>query len=163
VLAGVFFLYWSIQAGHWVRLSYEPAWLDVLTGEIPWAKDALIGGLLALALGAHFGIRKLAAMSVAAWLRKQVSRKNLPGDLMTAFRQNTRFYRPVILGTPAGWNRKTRAEINEVLQSCENYVQTLNERYTNPKGLKEPPPKAQTERLPDDPNAVLGKKEHAAA
>jgi hypothetical protein len=163
VLAGIFFLYWSIQAGHWVRLSYEPAWLDVLTSEIPWAKDALIGGLLALALAAHFGIRKLAAMNVTAWLRKQVSRKKLPGDLMLAFRRNTRFYRPVILGTPAGWNRTAAAEINGVLQSCEDYVQTLNERYTNPKGLTEPPPKAQTERLPDDPDAVLGKKEHAAA
>jgi hypothetical protein len=163
VLAAILFLYWSITAGHWVGLSYQPGWLDVLTNEIPWAKEGLIGTLIAIAIGVHFGIRKLSAISVRVWLKKQVARKNPPGNPVNAFQRNTRFYRSVVLAKPIGWNRKTRAEINEVLQSCENYVQTLNERYTNPKGLKEPPPKAQTERLPDDPNAVLGKKEPSVA
>jgi hypothetical protein len=62
-----------------------------------------------------------------------------------------------------GWNRKAKHAINEVLQNCENFVQTLNERYTNPKGLREPPPKAQNDRLPDTAAAVLGKAESSAA
>jgi hypothetical protein len=162
-VVGVLFLYWSVGAGHWVGLSYEPAWLEVLTSQVPWGRDALIGVLILLAIGAHFTVRKLAAMSVVPWLKKQVARKNPPGNLMSAFRANTRFYRPVILGRPFGWNGKARAQINEVLQNCENFVQTLNERYTNPKGLKESPPRAQTERLPDDPVIVLGKAERSAA
>lgn len=162
-LVGVLFLYWSIGAGHWVGLSYEPAWLEVLTSQIPWGRDALIGMLIVLAVGTHFTVRKLAAMSVEPWLRKQVARKNPPGNLMSAFRKNTRFYRPVIIGRPIGWSGKARAQINEVLQNCENFVQTLNERYTNPKGLKESPHKAHAVRLPDDPAAVLGKKERSAA
>jgi hypothetical protein len=162
-LVGVLFFYWSIGAGHWVGLSYEPAWLEVLTSQIPWGRDALIGVLIALAVGTHFTVRKLAAMSVEPWLRKQVARKNPPGNLMSAFRKNTRFYRPVIIGRPIGWSGKARAQINEVLQNCENFVQTLNERYTNPKGLKEAPHKAHAVRLPDDPAAVLGKKERSAA
>ncbi|SDX33373.1 dynamin family protein [Thiocapsa roseopersicina] len=162
-LVGVLFLYWSIGAGHWVGLSYEPAWLEVLTSQIPWGRDALIGMLIVLAVGTHFTVRKLAAMSVEPWLRKQVARKNPPGNLMSAFRKNTRFYRPVIIGRPIGWSGKARAQINEVLQNCENFVQTLNERYTNPKGLKDSPHKAHAVRLPDDPAAVLGKKERSAA
>jgi GTPase SAR1 family protein len=162
-LFGALFLYWSIPAGHWAGLSYDPDWLQVLNSELAWGQNALIGLLIALAVGAHFGIRKLAAMSVVPWLRKEVARKSPQGNVLNAFRHNTRFYRPVILGRPAGWGGKARAQINEVLQSCENYVQTLNERYTNPKGLKEPPPKAQTERLPDDPAAVLGKQEPSTA
>jgi len=42
----------------------------------------------------------------------------------------------VILGRPFGWGRKTRVELDEVLQSCESYIQTLNERFTNPNRLK---------------------------
>ncbi len=162
-LVGAFFIYWSIGAGHWVGLSYEPAWLEVLTSQVTWGRDALLGTLIALAVGTHFTVRKLAAMSVEPWLRKQVARKNPPGNLMSAFKKNTRFYRPVIIGRPIGWSSKTRAQINEVLQNCENFVQTLNERYTNPKGLKESPHKAHPARLPDDPVAVLGKKKRSAA
>ncbi len=162
-LVGALFMYWSIQAGHWVRLSYEPAWLDLLTSEVSWGREALIGILIALALGTHFGIRRLAASRVAAWLKKQVARKNPPGNLMSAFHRNTRFYRTALFGIPAGWSRKARAEINEVLQSCENYVQTLNERYTNPKGLKVPAPKAQTERLPEAPDTLLSKPARSVA
>ncbi|NCC27918.1 MAG: dynamin family protein [Gammaproteobacteria bacterium] len=163
VLVGALFFYWSIGAGHWIALSYEPAWLEVLTSQIPWGRDALIGVLITLAVGTHFTVRTLAAMSVAPWLRKQVARKNPPGNLIAAFRKNTRFYRTVILGRPVGWNAKARAQINEVLQNCENFVQTLNERYTNPKGLKESPLKAKTERLPDDPTIFPGKTERSAA
>ncbi|NCC28929.1 MAG: dynamin family protein [Gammaproteobacteria bacterium] len=162
-LVGAFFIYWSIGAGHWVGLSYEPAWLEVLTSQVTWGRDALIGILIALAVGTHFTVRKLAAMSVEPWLKKQVARKNPPGNLMSAFKKNTRFYRPVIIGRPIGWSGKTRAQINEVLQNCENFVQTLNERYTNPKGLKEAPHKADPAQLPDDPAAVLDKKERSAA
>jgi hypothetical protein len=162
-LVGALFLYWSIGAGHWVALSYEPAWLEVLTSQIPWGHTALIGLLIGLAIGTHFAVRKLAAMSVEPWLRKQVARKNPPGNLMSAFRKNTRFYRPVIIGRPVGWSGKARAQINEVLQNCENFVQTLNERYTNPKGLKESPHKPHTVHLPEGPANITGKKERSAA
>jgi ribosome biogenesis GTPase A len=160
---GTVFMHWSVDAGHWVGLSYEPPWLETLTSAVPWGRDALIGALVVAAIGIHFGIRALAAMSVMPWLKKQVARKNPPGNLMTAFKANTRFYRPVILGRPVGWNRKAKHAINEVLQNCENFVQTLNERYTNPKGLREPPPKAQSDRLPNNPSAVLGKAEGSVA
>ncbi|MCG6896477.1 MAG: dynamin family protein [Thiocapsa sp.] len=162
-LAGALFLNWSIGAGHWQGLSYRPEWLAVLARELSWGPAGLAGILILIALGAHFAVRTLAARSVLPWLRKQVALNNPPGNLLSAFQNNTRFYRPVILGSPVGWGSKARAQINEVLQSCENYVQTLNERYTNPKGLKEPPPKAQTERLPDDAAAVLGKHRRSAA
>lgn len=162
-VAGGLFLNWSIRAGHWQGLSYQPEWLALLARELPWGPAALGGVLVLIALGVHLGVRALAARSVTPWLRKQSARKKPPGNLVSAFQRNTRFYRPVILGWPVGWGSKARSEINEVLQSCENYVQTLNERYTNPKGLKEPPPKAQTERLPDDAAAVLGRHRRSAA
>ena len=41
----------------------------------------------------------------------------------------------MLLGRPLGWNAQSRAEIDEVIQGCENYIQTLNERFTNPRGL----------------------------
>lgn len=156
-IAGVLFLIWSIQSGHWQGLTYDPEWLAIVEGELHWGAEAILGVLAGVALAVHFSVRKLAAMSVLRWLRKQVARKNPPGNLVTAFQSNSRFFRPVILGRAAGWGKRARQQIDEVLQNCEIFVQTLNERYTNPKGLKEPPPKAQTERLPSDPDSALGR------
>ncbi|MBK1719932.1 dynamin family protein [Thiocystis violacea] len=130
------FMTWSLQAGQWHGFDYEAGWLDLIKS-IPWGLHSLEGSLVVLALAIHFGVRHLAALSLKPGLRKQVEHLHPPGDVMTAFERNTCFWRPMILGRPFGWGRRARAEIDEVLQGCESYIQTLNERFTNPKGLSE--------------------------
>ncbi|MGQ9658548.1 MAG: dynamin family protein [Thermochromatium sp.] len=126
------FMAWSLKAHHWQGMTYRAEWLDLVKG-IPWGVMGLEGSLLVLAILTHFAIRHLAQISLMPWLYKRVERLNPPGDPIAAFQKNTRFWRPVILGRPFGWGRKTRLELDEVLQSCESYIQTLNERFTNPK------------------------------
>jgi hypothetical protein len=162
-LAGALFLYWSIGAGHWQGLTYQPPWLAWLAAELQWGPRALVGILIALALGVHFGVRKLAALSVMPWLRKQVARSQPPGHLISAFRANTRFLRPVILGAPAGWGAFSQGRLEEVLHDCETYVQTLNERFTNPQGLKETKPRDAAMSSPANPKEVLGEPTGATA
>lgn len=125
------FIVWSIQSGHWQGLSYQAPWFE-LVQQIPWGPGALGGVLVALILAVHFWIRKLAAASVRSWLRKEVKRLNPPGNPLAAFERNLRFWRPVLWAQPIGWGRKTHAALDEVLQACEGYVQTLNEQFTNP-------------------------------
>ncbi len=130
------FMTWSLGAGQWHGLDYHAGWLDLVMS-IPWGLDGLEGSVAALVVLVHFGVRHLAALSVMPWLRKQVAQANPPGNVIAAFQQNSRFWRPVILGRPFGWGAQARAEIDEVLQGCETYIQTLNERFTNPTGLRE--------------------------
>ncbi|NCA69917.1 MAG: dynamin family protein [Sphingobacteriia bacterium] len=140
LIVGAAFLYWSIRAGHWQDLTYAPPWLDWLSAQIVWAREGLMGAVITAAVLVHFGVRRLAAKSVIPRLRKQIASKHPPGDLLRAFQAGTRFFRPVLIGTPVGWGSLTKSRLEDVLQSCENYVQTLNERFTNPKGLREPLP-----------------------
>jgi len=134
----VVFLAWSIGAGHWQGLSYRPGWLLFLEENgVSWA---LPGAeiLVALALLAlHFGLSKLAALSVRPWLRKRIARGKLPGDPLAAFQANARDPRVLLFGRPKGWNDWSKERLAKVLRDCETYVQRLNERFTNPKGLQE--------------------------
>jgi hypothetical protein len=129
------FMTWSLQSNHWQGMTYRAEWLE-LVKTIPWGLASLEGALLALVILAHFIVRHLTALSLMHWLRKRVEKSNPPGNVIAAFKSNTRFWRPMILGRPFGWGRKTRTELDEVLQSCESYIQTLNERFTNPNRVK---------------------------
>jgi len=127
----VVFLIWSINAGHWQGLSYRPQWLETLKG-ISWGIEGLEALIVIVLLAAHFSIRRLAAKSVLPWLRKQVEGQDLPGDVPAAFLRNTRAWRTVLTGTPSGWNSWARGKVARVLNDCETYVQTLNQRFTSP-------------------------------
>lgn len=131
VLLVTMFLIWSIGAGHWKGLSYEPQWLEHLRG-ISWGVEGLEVLLAILLIVAHFNVRRLAAKSVLPWLRRQVAGQDLPGDVEAAFLRNTRAWRTVLTGTPSGWTSWARGKVDRVLNDCETYVQTLNQRFTSP-------------------------------
>ncbi len=134
VLIIVGFMTWSLREGQWHGLHYDAKWFEVISS-LPWGLEGFEGTILLLLILGHFGVRRLVALSILPWLRKQVEKQEPPGDVVAAFQRNTRFWRTVLLGRPVGWNKKAQAEIDEVLQGCETYIQTLNERFTNPQGL----------------------------
>ena len=132
--AGAAFMAWSLTHGQWHGLAYEASWLELLKST-SWGIKGLEVALVAIALGIHLGVRHLAALSVMPWLRKQLARANAPGNVLAAFQANTKPWRTVLLGRPYGWTASARSEIDEVFQGCETYIQTLNERFTNPRGI----------------------------
>jgi hypothetical protein len=133
---GIGFLAWSIGAGDWQGLTYQPAWLDWLEAQgIARAKQLALMLLALVLLGLHLGVRRLAAASVRGWLRRQLKGKPLPGDALAAFSANTRRWGQEFSGRPAGFGSWGAEQIATVLHDCERYVQSLNERFTNPKGL----------------------------
>jgi hypothetical protein len=132
------FLFWSIGAGHWEGLSYQPGWLEWVEGlGISWGLQGAELLVALILIGAHFGVRKLATLSVLPWLRKQVAAERVPGNVVEAFLFNTRSWRTVLTGKPLGWTDWARGRVAKVLHDCEAYVQSLNERFTNPRGLKD--------------------------
>jgi len=136
-LVGALFLFWSISAGHWQGLTYDPPWFAVLE-QVSWGPKALFGILAGLALAAHFGIRRLATKGLVDWVRLRAAASNVEGNLAAAFAYNTTPWRTVLVATPAGWGPEARRRVEQVLQNCDAYVQTLNDRFTNPSGSESP-------------------------
>lgn len=126
------FLIWSIGAGHWRGLSWEPGWLKTLQGGVSWALEGLEVLVVIGLVVAHLNVRRLAALSVLPWLRKQAASKYLAGNMEAAFLRNTRSWRAILAGTPSGWTSRARSKVAQVLNDCEEYVQTLNKRFTSP-------------------------------
>jgi len=99
-----------------------------------WLMPTLIAVVLALLLASHLGIRSLAAKSVARSLPAQAEKEDLRGNLTGAFARNTRCWRSIFARTPAGWNASAKRRLHKVRQDADLYVQTLNDRFTNPSG-----------------------------
>jgi hypothetical protein len=122
----------SIQLGWWQGLSFQPPW----TGDPGAGRAAGVLTILALlgALAVHFGARGLAARSLLGRLRKQAGAHGLRGDVLGMFAKSTRPWRSIFMQAPAGWGRRSRAQLSQVLDDTDSYVQTLNDRFTNPSG-----------------------------
>jgi len=127
------FLFWSIGAGHWQGLSYQAPWLQYLPSS-PTARALLIALLLLLAVGIHFAVRRLAADSLSKSLRGQAAAEGLQGDLVRAFGRSTQPWRSIFARSPAGWGASAKRRLHQVRQDSNTYVQTLNDRFTNPSG-----------------------------
>ena len=148
------FEYWSISSGHWKGLSYEPEWLESLKA-VRYGREILAGLLVAIGIGAHFGIRRLTALTVLPWVRKRAAEESgVRGDLVAAFRTNTGSLRSVFAASVAGWGRGTRKRLEQVQQDCDKFVQTLNDNFTNPSGRR-PAPIAETAKPAPQPPAQL--------
>jgi hypothetical protein len=127
------FLVWSVQSGHWVGTSFQAPWLQALT-EMPFGGLVLAVILVLLGVGLHYGMRNLAAKSLVGSLRKEAARHELRGDLVAAFLHNTRPWRSIFARRPAGWGNGARRRLNKVREDANAYIQTLNDRFTNPSG-----------------------------
>jgi GTPase SAR1 family protein len=124
----------SVNAGYWQGLHFAPPWLEGGFGSpLSWV---LAGLLVAALLGIHFGVRALAARSLLRSIRKRASQSGLKGNPDDAFLRSTKPWRSIWRKNPAGWGRKSRRQLREVLQSTDTYIQTLNDQFTNPSGTE---------------------------
>ena len=135
VLALAAFLFGSVQFDQWDGWHYRADWwkwlsetplrlfLGALAGYVVW-------------LGLHYGVRRLAAKSVASLARRIAGQQGIRGDLAAAFRANTAPWRSIFSKRPRGWSRHNRRLLGEVLEDTDRYVQDLNDSFTNPSGTR---------------------------
>ena len=136
VIFGLLFilaLVMSIKLDYWQGLSFAPPWLDGLFANPVLALIALIILVLAL-LVVHFLIRSLARRSLLKWVSRQAQNLRIKGDLTAAFLHNTKPWRRLFSKNPAGWGRSARGRLTQILNDADTYVQTLNDRFTDPSG-----------------------------
>ncbi len=127
------FLFGSIQLGQWEGLSYQAGWWQWLS-ETPLRAFLGALGTYVILLGLHFGIRRLAAKTVAPLARKLAAERGVRGNLASAFLANTVPWRSIFSKKPRGWTRRNRRLLGEILEDTDRYVQDLNDSFTNPSG-----------------------------
>jgi hypothetical protein len=108
-----------------------------------------IAVLVGAGLAVHYWIRSLAAKSIKRSLAAEAQKKGLRLDLTGAFARNTRSWRSIYAHSPAGWGAGARRRLHKVREDSNLYIQTLNDRFTNPSG--------------DGLDSDLGEPEEAAA
>jgi hypothetical protein len=123
----------SIKANYWTGFSFTPPWMQPGSSPlIPWV---LMAGVLIVLFGIHFSVRTLAAKTLIPSLRKAAKKADLKSDPVGAFLRSTKPWRSIFFRTPAGWCRKTRNQLSQVIQDTDTYIQTLNDQFTNPSGM----------------------------
>jgi GTPase SAR1 family protein len=86
-------------------------------------------------LGLHFLFLRLAARQIVKKLRKAPDRE-VTRELIPAFIRNTHWSKSLFFKQPVGWGMRARRLVRQTMESRTEYVQTLNDRYTNPSGRK---------------------------
>ena len=136
-LIALLFLGTTINAGQWEGLSLTAGWWTWVTSSSTYL---LIFGLTLLVIAAlvHFGVRKLAANSLSTWLASKQKDLTSKVNLVGAFARNTRPWRSIFSIKPVGWGRRSRKALANILTAVDEYVQQLNDRFTNPSGTGNP-------------------------
>jgi len=123
----------TISLDYWQGIHFQPPWLESIQ-DIRWIFVIIIGVGLFLTY-IHYLSRKMAANGVVHWIKKQFKDdEGLAGRLTKAFQRNTRPWRSVFNEQPAGWGRRASKRTHEVVQEADDFVQKLNNQFTNPSG-----------------------------
>jgi len=115
-------------------------WVDVWSiFHVDFIADAVISSvkltvILVLILTIHFYARRFAARRVAHKLENY----GAAGSLRKAFLRNTRPFRSIFQPVPAGWSSRSRRLLESVTADASKFVQTMNDRFTNPSGNRAP-------------------------
>ncbi|UCB53894.1 MAG: dynamin family protein [Thiotrichales bacterium] len=90
-------------------------------------------------LSVHFSMRKFIAKRMAGKLETE----SLAGNIRNAFVRNTRTARSLFHPAPSGWTARSRRILVSVINDASAFVQTMNDRFTNPSGIIEESPQAE--------------------
>jgi len=129
----VSFLAVTIYGDFWDGLTLRlPVW-SKLSG-YPLLRSILIAVLAAAALYLHFELRSWAAKRLARRMASDPKIGDFKPNLMRAFRKNSRWFRSIFRRNPSGWNRRAARSLTQIAEDSQQYVQKLNDLYTNPSG-----------------------------
>ena len=96
-------------------------------------------GIVVVVLAIHFSVRKFIARRMA----RKLETDTLAGNIRNAFLRNTRALRSLFHPAPAGWTLRSRRVLAGVIRDASGFVQTMNDRFTNPSGVMEESPQAE--------------------
>lgn len=120
-----------------------PDWLRESSHAALWSELALFVVII-LFVFLHFKIRKLAARKVTASIASDHASGLECDRLCRAFHYNTRWWHSIFVKNPVGWGNATRKRLHRVMAEANEYIQRLNDAFTDPSGKQ-----TQATRSPD--------------
>lgn len=125
-----------------LALSLTDSWALVKTC-IEKVASAETNSLVILALLAgvivyiHFAVRSKVAQGIIKKLPAEFGHDhNACKQYTQAFIKSTGTFRPMFLQKPAGWNNANQQILAQVKNEANDYIQSLNDQFTNPSGRK---------------------------
>ncbi|MEY3220879.1 MAG: hypothetical protein RIT27_2236 [Pseudomonadota bacterium] len=96
---------------------------------IMWAVIAVVAGYV------HFSLRKLSTrVEMRNLSREFADDADMCEQFGRAFVKSTAPARPMLFSNPAGWSVHTKRILDSVRTEANDYIQVLNDRFTNPSG-----------------------------
>ena len=127
------FAAWTISAGYWTGFQFSAPWFSFIVST-PWLLGLAIV-LVAAGVGyLHYLVRSLSARFIARRIARDPELADVQTWVARAVVQNTRVWRTILTASPAGWGRGARRRIAQVAADADQFVQRLNDRFTNPSG-----------------------------
>lgn len=84
----------------------------------------------------HFTVRSLSAKKIKKKLANEMGNDHEACKQYTqAFSKCTAPYRSMFFSKPAGWNEVTEHTIDEIIDESNDFIQELNDQFTNPSGI----------------------------
>ena len=112
--------------------AFVPWWTVVLGNPVITGLAGVLA--VAAALYIHFSVRGM----VARRMERRIDARDIPmvttEMLRRAFRHNTSPWRLLLKVMPVGWGSRAERRISNVLADADQYVQALNDQFTNPSG-----------------------------
>lgn len=118
----------GLMAGVFANLS--PPAMAAAIGLPLWMLAVVAVALLVAMVWGHFKIRKWHAKR----LIRSMERSGTAPEVINAFKKNTRFFHSVLTTRPVGWTSGARKKLAAIRESADDFVQALNDRFTNPSG-----------------------------
>jgi hypothetical protein len=115
--------------------------------------------IVVAALAIHFSIRKFIARRMA----RKLETDSLAGNMQSAFLRNTRTIRSLFHPAPAGWTSRSKRILATVIADASQFVQTMNDRFTNPSGVIEESPQAEMLKVVEKKDQPEAEPEHVEA
>ncbi len=106
-----------------------------------------VAAIVAAVSFVHFTVRSFIGIRIA----RKLETETLAGNIKQAFLRNTRPIRSVFQPAPAGWSSRARRILASVASDASAFVQTMNDRFTNPSGIIEESPQAEMLKVVESP------------
>ena len=148
----------AVGIGAWTGFDTAAGWIEA--AGFGTAVGAAV--ILAIAVYAHFRVRRMAARAFGRRLAREGGGADSPIEsdwLARAFEHGTAVWRTMWIATPAGWGGGARQKIASVLQDTGRYVQRLNDRFADPSGRSRSSPGSSPD-APDRGNGDEARERH---
>ena len=131
---------------------------------LDFTNEAVLSSLKVAAIAiAVVAIHSVIRNSVARRLAKKLETESLAGNFKNAFLRNTRPIRSLFHPAPAGWTSRSRRILAGVVADASRFVQTMNDRFTNPSGVIEESPQAEMLKVMEPSDVAEAEPEEVVA